>query len=545
MTVSPVDVERIRRAARDTFGYDRLRPGQEEAIKAVIGGRDTLVVMPTGSGKSAIYQIAGTLLSGPTVVISPLIALQRDQVESLQAHGGAAAQVNSTLGAEEREEALEAVEDDDIRFLFVAPEQFNNEETLERLKAARPALFAVDEAHCISEWGHDFRPEYLRLGGVAEALGRPTILALTATASPPVRDEVQSRLLMRDPAVVVRGFNRPNIWLGVEKFQDERFKRSDLLQRVADADKPGIVYASTRKHAEEIAAALTAAGTSATHYHAGMSAHERESAQHAFMEGQTDVMVATTAFGMGVDKHNVRFVFHYDIPDSVDAYYQEIGRAGRDGEPARAVLFYRSQDLAIHRFFAGGGQVDVEQIARVAETLGAHEGAVNPRDLREETDLSDSKLTAAISRLDEVGVVEVLPTGDVAEKADHQAIREAAEVAVEAQEHHHEYARSQIEMMRGYAEEWDCRRRYLLNYFGEEFPHPCGHCDNCEAGRSGEENLADVPFPVNSRVVHGTFGEGMVQRYEGDEMIVLFDDVGYKTLLVEFVKETGALKPVQ
>ncbi|MBV9281943.1 MAG: ATP-dependent DNA helicase RecQ [Chloroflexi bacterium] len=537
------DGERIRRTARERFGYGELRPGQEEAIGAVLAGRDTLVVMPTGSGKSAIYQIAGLMLSGPTVIISPLIALQRDQVEALEGRGvGEAAVVNSTLGRGAREEALEGLEEETLRFLFLAPEQFNNEETLERLGRAAPALFVVDEAHCISEWGHDFRPEYLRLGAVAEALSHPTVLALTATASPPVRQEIMERLAMRDPKAIVQGFDRPNIWLGVEKFQDERSKSRALLERVVEASKPGIVYVATRRHAEEIAASLRERGVVADPYHAGMAAGDRERAQEAFMRDEVEVIVATIAFGMGVDKPNVRFVFHYDISDSVDSYYQEIGRAGRDGDRARAILFYRPEDLGIHRFFAGAGQVDEDEIERVALAIQGQDGPVNPKDLAEETALSESKVMTALSRLEEVGAVDTQPTGEVVEQPAGADVAVAAEEAARAQERHRQYERSQIEMMRGYAEVWDCRREYLLNYFGQEYDEPCGFCDNCEAGIIVQEDETRQPFPLNGRVVHTVWGEGLVERYEGDAMIVLFDDVGYKKLAVDVVVETGALQ---
>jgi ATP-dependent DNA helicase RecQ len=537
-----VPSERIEHIARERFGYERLRPGQEEAIRSVLDGHDTLAVTPTGSGKSAIYQIAALMIPGPTVVISPLIALQRDQVESIEEQeAGGAAQVNSTVRKRDRQEAFEDLEEGDLEFLFIAPEQFDDEGTLERLREAEPSLFVVDEAHCISEWGHDFRPAYLRLGAVIEALHHPAVLALTATASPVVREEIVERLRMRDPRTVVRGFDRPNIWLGVERLKDEETKKRALLSRVEDADKPGIVYAATRKGTEEIAEDLLERGLKAVAYHGGMKAGERERIQEAFLSEEAEVIVATIAFGMGVDKPNVRFVFHYDVSDSVDSYYQEVGRAGRDGEAARAILFYRPEDLGIRRFFAGSGQVELEQVQRVAEAVGEREEPVNPRTLREETSLSQSKLSTALGRLEEAGAVELLPTGEVVRGERYHDLGEASEEAARAQEHREQFERSRIEMMRGYAEVRDCRREYLLNYFGEEFDEPCGYCDNCEAGIVVEEDEGDQPFPINSRVVHEEWGEGLVQRYEGDKMVILFDEVGYKTFAVELVKERDLL----
>jgi ATP-dependent DNA helicase RecQ len=298
-------------------------------------------------------------------------------------------------------------------------------------------------------------------------VGRPPLLALTATAAPPVRDEIVERLGMRSPELIVRGFDRPEIWLGVERFHAERAKREALLERVAAEPKPGIVYAATRRLAEELAGELSAGGVEAVAYHAGMSRRARTSAQEAFMADEVEVVVATTAFGMGVDKPNVRFVFHSEPADSVDSYYQEVGRAGRDRSPARALLFYRSEDLGLRRFFAGR------------------------------------------------------PTSD----------------------RHREFERSRVEMMGAYAESSGCRREFVLTYFGERFAPPCGNCDNCQAGLVVAD-AGDRPFAQGARVAHSRWGEGTVQRYEHDAVVVLFDSVGYKKLGVDIVLERGLLASV-
>src|SRR4051794_28016827 len=367
--------------------------------------------MATGYGKSAIYQIAGVLIDGPTVVVSPLIALQRDQVGGLRGgDAGGAAAVSSAVAAPERRAALEDARRDELEFLFMTPEQFANEDVMASVRAAEPSLFVVDEAHCISEWGHDFRPAYLRLGGVIEQLGRPAVVALTATASPHVRAEIVERLGMRNPLVQVCGFDRETIHLAVERFHDEHSKRRALAERVREADGSGIVYAATRREVEELAGELGAVA-----YHGGMSARRRDAIQDDFMADRARVVVATTAFGMGLDKPDVRWVFHADIADSVDSYWQEVGRAGRDGEPARAILFYRPEDLGVRRFFAGSGTIEADQIERLAGAIAAAPGPVDPVDLRDELDLSATKLAAALARLEEVDAIEILPSGAVVE----------------------------------------------------------------------------------------------------------------------------------
>jgi ATP-dependent DNA helicase RecQ len=548
-----VRTRRLREVARDLLGFEEFRPGQERAMQAVLSGRDTLAVLPSGAGKSAVYQVAGHLVDGPVLVVSPLIALQRDQVQRLEAvpELGRAAMLNSGLSAGDQRAALEGLADGTVRYLFLAPEQLTKPEVVEAIAAAAPALFVVDEAHCVSAWGHDFRPDYLRLGGVVEQLSHPPVLALTATAAPPVRAEIVERLGMTDPEVVVAGFDRPEIRLEVEQHADASGKDAAVLDRVlaevGEGSVPGIVYSATRRGTEEIAAALEERGLRARAYHAGLKKSDREDTQRAFMDDELDVVVATTAFGMGIDKPDTRFVVHAEPADSVDSYYQEIGRAGRDGAPALAVLVYRQEDLGIRRFFAAGvpAEEDLQQVAGLvaaAPAAGLDDG-VDVKVLREETGRAATPLARDLNLLEQVSAVVLDDDGAAHPAADAPAPGDAAAAARELAEHHERVDQSRVEMMRGYAETTDCRRQFLLGYFGEQLDEPCGNCDNCSAGTSTDRrDEADAPFPPETPVEHAEWGPGIVMRVEDDRLVVLFEEVGYKTLALAAVTENDLLR---
>jgi ATP-dependent DNA helicase RecQ len=533
------NLDRLREVATKTFGWQTLRPAQAEAMQQVLAGRDTLVVSPTGSGKSAIYQVPAVIVGGPTIVVSPLIALQRDQVKGLIERGAPDAHVvNSSRSDRANDASFEALQTGNAEFLFLAPEQLAKDEVIAELAEAKPSLFVVDEAHCVSSWGHDFRPDYLRLGEVVERLGHPTVIALTATASPPVRADIVERLGMRDPAQIINGFDRPNIRLEVSREVTEREKRREIIARVIALDPPGLLYVQTRGETEEYAEALREAGEEAYAYHAGLSTTERSEVHDAFLTSDRAIIVATSAFGMGIDKPDVRFVLHAAPAESLDSYYQQIGRAGRDGKPATAVLYFRPEDLRLPRFFSSG-TVDEELIKSVGAAVRDADGPIRIDDVAEALDVSRARVTRSVNLLQEALAVLTTPgglqwTGDVTLP---QAVRGAADEAAQMRT----IELTRVEMMRGYAETEDCRRAFLLGYFGEELPGLCGACDTCAAGTAEEHAGLDTGFGVQARVRHAEWGAGIVMREEDDRITVLFEEVGYRTLALKAIRARNLL----
>jgi ATP-dependent DNA helicase RecQ len=496
-------------ALHEHFGFEGFRPGQREAVEAAIASRDVLVVMPTGSGKSLCYQLPALLRDDLTIVVSPLVALMQDQVDALRARGlgERVALVNAQQdGATNADSVARAVEGE-VRLLYVAPERFSSPGFVERIGRARIGLFVVDEAHCVSQWGHDFRPDYFRLADAARHLGADAIVASTATATPQVAGDIVRRLSLRDPVRVATGFDRPNLAFAVARPAPHE-KRPLIAELLRGEDAlPAIVYAGTRAGSEEVRDHLRAAlGVEVEMYHAGLDRGDRADVQRRFLADEVQVIVATNAFGMGVDKPNVRTVIHASVPASLEAYYQEAGRAGRDGAPARALLLAENRDKALHVHFIKRDEVDEKLPGRLAVRLAgaADDGSlpgmgparydVDAFELAEAVGTGGEQLRSLIGHLSRAGVLEPSPSspdrvvGRIVGPFDGKATALCRSSIGEAGK-----ARwRQYRDIWAYVESDDCRRRSILRHFGDRSdPDPRGDC--CDA--CGADLVPEPPQP--------------------------------------------------
>ncbi|HEX6648294.1 MAG TPA: ATP-dependent DNA helicase RecQ [Pyrinomonadaceae bacterium] len=480
---------------RKHFGFDDFREGQRDVIGSILEGKDAVVVMPTGSGKSLCYQLPAMILDGATLVVSPLIALMKDQVDALLSRGLPATFINSSISETEQRARIDALKRGEHKLVYVAPERFRSSRFNAALQSIPISLFAVDEAHCISTWGHDFRPDYLRLRNVIRSLGKVQTLALTATATPYVRSDIIQQLGLNQPQTFISGFDRPNLSIEVIHTEREREKIAHIKRLASSVRGSGIIYTSTRKAVEQVGAKLRDAGLSVSMYHAGLSDSIRIKAQDDFMSGRKQMIVATNAFGMGIDKSDIRFVVHYQMPGSIEAYYQEIGRAGRDGLPSTCVLLFNYADKNTHDFFIEGSYPDISVIKQVYESLASTELKrieLSTAEIARRTgERNEMAVQSALYVLERAGHIQ--RTAPVLNRASRGAQQGRSIVMLDEVpptqlridprdvSRRGELERRKLREMIEFCYTDDCYRAHILRYFGDrQHKRQCGTCGNCK-----------------------------------------------------------------